>query len=255
VASFAGGDTETRTESESHDAYLEREIDRTIAAVATEYDRFRFHRVVGELQRFTRLLRRYREYEPPYRYAYDRALRALSAMVAPIAPYLGEELWNRLGEDGPLAGADWPTPLHDVEDYRVERQLIRRTLDDVRDITDVVDIEDPEAIEVVVAQAWQYRAYELARDADPDAAIVGELMDDETVAEHGEAAADFAASLAQGDADLTPALAPEREAEVLRQAAWLFEDEFGASVTVRTATPDDDLATKARPNKPAIHIS
>ncbi len=51
--------TETRTESTDHDTYVEREIDRTIAAVTEEYDRFRFHRVIGEIQRFARLLGRY----------------------------------------------------------------------------------------------------------------------------------------------------------------------------------------------------
>ncbi|WP_136716989.1 leucine--tRNA ligase [Halorientalis salina] len=255
VMAFAENEHETRTESTSHDAYLEREIDRTVAAVTEEYERFRFHQVVNELQRFARLLRRYREYDAPYRYAYSRGLRALSAMVAPIAPYLGEELWNHLGEDGLAAEADWPTPLHDVDDYRVERGLIRRTLDDVRDITDVVDIEDPEAIEIVVAQNWKYRAYDIAREADAETAVVGEIMDDDVVGEHGEAAADFAADLQERQAELEPTMDAERELEILEQAAWLFEDEFGAAVTVRTATDGDDLAAKAKPNKPAIHIS
>ncbi|MFD1586558.1 leucine--tRNA ligase [Halorientalis brevis] len=255
VLAFSEGDHDTRTESAPHDAYLEREIDRTVAAVTAEYDRFRFHQVVNELQRFARLLRRYRNYEPPYKYAYSRGLRALSAMVAPIAPYLGEELWNHLGEGGLAAEADWPTPLHDVDDYRVERQLIRRTLDDVRDITEVVDIEDPEAIEIVVAQDWKYRAYEIASEADAETAVVGEIMDDEVVGDHGEAAADFAAALQERQAELEPTMDADRELEVLEQAAWLFEDEFGATVTVRTATDDDELAGKAKPNKPAIHIS
>ncbi|AQL42721.1 leucine--tRNA ligase [Halorientalis sp. IM1011] len=254
VAEFSEGDIETRTESEPHDAYLEREIDRTIAAVTTEYDRFRFHQVVGELRRFARLLRRYRDYESPYRYAYSRALRALAAMVAPIAPYLGEELWHLLGEEGLAASADWPTALHDVEDFRIERELVRTTLDDVRDITDVVDIDDPEGIEIVVAQDWKYRAYEVARAADDTTAVVGEIMDDESVREHGDAAADFAASLGERSAELEPTMAPDREREILEQAAWLFEEEFGAAVTVRQAEDGDDLATNAEPNRPAIHI-
>jgi leucyl-tRNA synthetase len=254
VAEFSDGEIDTRTESEPHDAYLEREIDRTVAAVTTEYDRFRFHQVVGELRRFASLLRRYRDYASPYKYAYSRGLRALAAMVAPIAPYLGEELWHLLGEDGLAAGADWPTPLHDVDDYRIERELVRNTLDDVRDITDVVDIDDPEEIEIVVAQDWKHRAYGIAREADDDTAVVGQVMDDERVRDHGDAAADFAASLGERSAELEPTLPPASEREVLEQAAWLFEDEFGAAITVRQADDGDDLAPKAEPNRPAIHI-
>jgi leucyl-tRNA synthetase len=254
VAAFVERD-DHRVESTSHDAYLEREIDRTIAAVTEEYERFRFHQVVGELQRFARLLRRYRDYETPYKYAYARGLRTLAGLVAPITPFLAEELWNTLGEEGLVVESRWPQPLDEVPDYHLERDLIRTTLADVRDITDVVDIADPDEIEVVVAQNWKYRAYEVAREADPGSAIVGEVMDHEEMREHGDAAADYAADLQDRQAELEPIMAPARELEVLQEAAWLFEDEFGADVVVRKAADEDDLAGKAKPGKPAIHIS
>ena len=244
-----------RTESVPHDAYLEREIDRTIEAVTEEYDRFRFHRVVGELQRFVRLLRRYAEYEPPYLFAYSRGLGVLTKLLAPIAPYLAEELWHLLEEDGLVAEADWPESLRDVTDHRIERALVRTTLADVRDITDVVDISDPEAIDIVVAADWKYEAYQIAQAADPDDAIVGEIMGAEAMQTNGDAAADYAADLADRSEGLEPIVDGERELDVLQQAVWLFEDEFGAEVTVRRADEDDDLAKKAKPNKPAIHIS
>ena len=273
VADFEDGDR-GRTEQASHDAYLEREIDRTIAAVTEEYERFRFHQVVNELQSFARLLRRYRSYDEPYRFAYSRGLRTLAKLVAPLAPYLAEELWTKLDGDGLMAEADWPTPLQDVGDYALERDLVRTTLDDVRDIVDVVDITDPDRIELVVAQEWKYDAYEIAWEADPDEAIVGAIMADEGVSAHGEgdadcrerspdgerrrreqAAADYAASLAEGQAGLEPVLDAEREQRVIEEAAWLFEEEFDAAVEVRRASDGDELAPKARPNKPAIHIS
>jgi len=254
VAEYADG-MDARTESADHDAYLEREIDRTIAAVTEEYERFRFHRVVGELQRFARLLGRYASHDRPYKFAYGRGLRVLTALVAPIAPFLAEEMWHLLDEDGLVAERHWPESLRDVDDYRLEREVVRRTLDDVRDITEVVDIEEPDEIELVVAADWKYRAYEIAREADPDAAIVGEIMADEGIKAHGDAAADYAGDLADRGAGLEPIVDGERELDVLRQAAWLFEDEFGSEVTVRRATDGDDLAAKARPNKPAIHIS
>jgi leucyl-tRNA synthetase len=276
VAEFASGDRETRpaggsrngragaqrhasragrTDRAPHDAYLEREIDRTIAAVTEEYERFRFHQVVNELQSFARLLRRYRSYDEPYRFAYSRGLRTLAKLVAPLAPYLAEELWIKLDGDGLMAEADWPTPLQNVENYALERDLVRTTLADVRDITDVVDITDPDRIELVVAQPWKYDAYEIARNAGPDAAIVGEIMDDESIREHGDSAADFANRLADRQAGLEPVLDAEREQRIIEEAVWLFAEEFGAEVEVRRATDGDELAPKARPNKPAIHIS
>ena len=254
VAEYADG-IAARTESTDHDAYLEREIDRTIAAVTDEYERFRFHRVVGELQRFASLLRRYASYDDPYRFAYSRGLRTVAALVAPIAPYLAEELWHLLDEEGLVAEARWPEALRDVEHYRIERELVRTTLGDVRDITEVVDIADPEEIEIVVAEDWKYEAYRIARQLDPEDAIVGEIMARDTVAQHDDAAAEYAGELASEGAGLEPIVDGERELQVLQQAAWLFTEEFGARVSVRKAGPDDALAENARPNKPAIHIS
>ncbi|ACV47030.1 MULTISPECIES: leucine--tRNA ligase [Halomicrobium] len=277
VLSFTDG-AGGRTESRPHDAYLEREIDRTIAAVTDEYDRFRFHRVVTELQQFAQLLRRYREYETPYRFAYSRGLRVLTKLLAPLAPYLAEELWSALDGEGLIAGADWPTPLHDIPDYRTERELVRTTLADVREITDVVEITDPDEIELVVAPDWSYRAYEIAREVNQepdstasegsrrsrdgstpagqpaDGAVVGRIMDADAVP-GTEAAADYAAELADRSGGFEPVLAPERELTVLEQASWLFAEEFDADVVVRRAEPDGEQAHRARPNKPAIHIT
>ena len=181
-------------------------------------------------------------------------LRALTRFVAPLAPYLGEELWNLLDTEGMVVEASWPAVREAVADYGLERRLVERTLDDVRDITEVVDIDDPETIEIVAAEPWKYRAYEHVRSADPGDAVVGSALDDEAVGDHGDRAADYLGNLASQAGALEPVLDADRELEVLEDAAWLFADEFGADVRVRQATPEDDLAAKADPSKPAIQI-
>ncbi|MEF8852645.1 MAG: leucine--tRNA ligase [Haloarculaceae archaeon] len=245
----------TTDERRPQDDYLDREIDRTIAAITDEFDRFRFHQVVNEAQSLAGLLRRYRDYETPRGETYRRGLRALTRFVAPLAPYLGEELWNRLDTEGLVVEADWPEPREDVPEYGLERRLVERTLDDVRDITTVVDIEHPDEIEVVVAEPWKHRAYELVRAADPDEAVVASALEDDLVADHRERAGEFLADLVERGAGLEPVLDAEQELAVLESAAWLFEDEFGADVVVRQADPADDLADSAEPARPAIYIS
>ncbi|WP_049923118.1 leucine--tRNA ligase [Halopiger djelfimassiliensis] len=260
-------DGDTRIERRRHDDYLEREIDRTIAAVTAEYDRFRFHRVATELRELTQLLRRYRSYDRPHRDAYRRGLLTLAALIAPMAPHLGEEVWNKLRGDGLVVEADWPEPAGSVADYRLERRLVETTLADVRDIVDVAGIDDPERIELVVAQDWKHRVAnrldglerEGGRDTDPDGAesLVESLLDgDDDIDADRETVAAFIGELT-GRTDRTGTdrrLGPESERTVLERAVWLLADEFDADVTVRKATDDDGLATNARPGKPAIRI-
>ncbi|SEH11710.1 leucyl-tRNA synthetase [Natronorubrum sediminis] len=257
---------DTRVEREPHDEYVSREIDRTIAAVTEEYDRFRFHRAATEIQELARLLRRYRAYDQPHDECYRRGLLALAALIAPMAPHLGEECWNKLRGDGLVVEADWPTPEHDLENYRLERRLVDTTLADVRDIVETAAIDDPERIELVAAQEWKYdvtRALEDHVDAaganvEPTS-MIDAVLDGDTVAELSvdrERVATFlSAQATRGEQrDDEPSLPATEERAILERSSWLVTDEFDASVVVRQAKADDELATRARPGKPAIRI-
>ncbi|KDE60394.1 leucyl-tRNA synthetase [Halostagnicola sp. A56] len=249
-------ETDTRLERREHDEYVDREIDRTIATVTDEYERFRFHRAVSEIQGLARLLRRYRGYERPQEEVYRRGLLTLAALIAPMAPHLAEELWNKLRGDGLVVEADWPDPDRDTDDAHVERRLVETTLEDVRDIVDVAEIEAAERIELVVAEDWKYRLADRLAAAEP--ADTSELVDrfatDDAV-DAGRTAIDaFVDDRNQRHGELDPLTDADREREVLERSRWLLEDEFDAAVTVRQATEASELAAKAKPGKPAIDI-
>ncbi|MFP4217500.1 MAG: leucine--tRNA ligase [Salinarchaeum sp.] len=249
VVEFDDGTVTTRTERRPPDAYVDSEIDRTVAAVTEEFEAFRFHQAIGELQALARLLRRYREYIVPNVAVYRRGLDVLARLIAPLAPHLGEELYSHAQGGELVVEADWPTPDGTVTAFEQERALVDSTIEDVREIVDVVGIEDPTAIEVVVAEDWKYTVYDLVTTADTDEAVVGQAID--AVGEH---AADYAATLRDRAPGLDPVLDPEQEQTVLEEAAWLLEDEFDAAVTVRQADATDTLADRAAPGKPAIRI-
>jgi leucyl-tRNA synthetase len=253
VESFTDGG-ERREELRPHDEYVAREIDRTIRAAADDYERFRFHQVVTEIRTLAGLLRQYRAFETPNEAVYRRGLRVLTRLVAPLTPYLGEELWNMLRGGGIVAHADWPEPKRDADAYGIERDLVRTLRDDVRDIFDVAGIDDAEEIEVVVAPAWKYDAYQMAREADEGDALVGKIMSDESIQRHGSAAQSYAEELNARQRQLEPVLDREAEYKLLDGAAWLLADEFDATVSVRKGEEDSDLAEKAKPGKPAVHI-
>ena len=251
-------ETETRIERTTHDEYVDREIDRTIAVVTEEYERFRFHRAVTEIQGLAQLLRRYRAYETPQETVYRRGLLTLAALIAPMAPHLAEELWNKLRGDGLVVEADWPEPERDVSDAHLERQLVETTLEDVRDIVDVAEIEAPERIELVVAEDWKYRAADLVSTTDStdrEAETIDEILATDGIDADQEAVAAFVDDRQQQRGELDPATDPDLEREILERSRWLLEDEFDALVAVRQANSTSPLAEKAKPGKPAIHIN
>jgi leucyl-tRNA synthetase len=238
-----------RDDREPRDDYVAGEIDRTVAAATEDFERFRFHQAVTEVRSLARLLRRYRDYDRPHVDVYRRGLRVLARLIAPLAPYLGEECWNHLRGEGLVVGADWPTPETDVSVYDIERRLVDTLRDDVREIVDVAGIEDPQEITVAIAPAWTYRAHEIARDAESGDAIVGPILD----AVDGPTAAlrEYAESLDRRRKELRPTLSQADERDLLSAAAWLLEDEFGAAVTITVAETGTEAA---EPGKPAIQI-
>jgi len=245
-----------RVERRPHDEYIDREIDRTIAAVTDEYERFRFHRVATEIRELARLLGRYRAYDQPHEKSYRRGLLTLAALISPMAPHLAEELWNKLRGEGLVVEADWPEPETAVVDYAAQRRFVETALEDVRDIVDVAAIDEPERIELVVAPDWKYRVVSML-DESEEAVDSGEVVDAVYTTDAGPDRGTIGAFVSErlehaGRHDRAQPFDGETERRLLERAAWLLVDEFETDVAVRQASASE--TGRARPGKPAIRI-
>ena len=254
--SFAEGETDGRAAEEGDGAatdpiaeYVARETAATAATATEEFGRFRFNHALQAVRELVSLVRQYRDATAADGDTVAEALETTAKLLAPIAPHVAEELWELLGGEGLVAEAAWPTGSPPA-DYDLERRLVENTREDVRDIVDVADITDPERVDIAVSPAWKHRAADIARDAGD---VVGAVMADEDLRERGEAAADFAKTLA-GSGRVDEHLDPDRERAALERAAWLVEREFGAEVTVHGPGDDEELASDAEPGRPAIDI-
>jgi len=75
---------------------------RTIAGVREDYEQLRFNTAIAKLIELNNLVTRLPEV--PRELAEPMVL-----MVAPVAPHLAEEMWQRLGREGSLAYEPFPT--------------------------------------------------------------------------------------------------------------------------------------------------
>ena len=90
---------------------LRQTTHRTIRAVTEAIEGFRFNSAVARIYEFTAALRlsSVNGGAPAVAAARREALSALARLIAPFAPHLAEECWEKLGETGLVAQAPWPT--------------------------------------------------------------------------------------------------------------------------------------------------
>jgi leucyl-tRNA synthetase len=81
---------------------LRRELHATIKKVTEDTEEMRFNTAIAAMMEFTNLL--YKVDVVPV-----SAARALAQMLAPYAPHLAEELWERLGGQPSVSDQPWPT--------------------------------------------------------------------------------------------------------------------------------------------------
>ncbi|MEE2906823.1 MAG: leucine--tRNA ligase [Planctomycetota bacterium] len=100
--------------AEQPDETIERALHRTVRRVETDIERIAFNTAIASLIEFTN------EATSSGRLTADQVER-LVRIMAPLAPYIAEELWHRLGHQSSVALANWP----DVD----ESMLVDTTLE------------------------------------------------------------------------------------------------------------------------------
>ncbi|WP_336342618.1 leucine--tRNA ligase [Halalkalicoccus ordinarius] len=199
---------------------------------------------------------------PGARWTLRRVLETRLRLLAPIVPFLANELHEELSGE-PAEDAPWPAVDPEFEDrsIEVEERLIESLTGDVADIVDVTG-EDPETIRIYVAADWKRDVFEQVVETGPDVGqVMGEVMQDEQLRERGDAVNDLVGELVgvvrgRSDEELER-LQEVDEQEVYEEAAGFFEREFDADVRVYAEEEADDAVDRAGnavPLRPAVHI-
>ena len=130
---------------------------RTLRKVTDDIERFHFNTAVPALMILAKQLHEYLADEPR-RETFDEVFRLMLLMMAPMAPHLSHELWERLGYGEMLALQPWPT--WDEELAREETvTMVVQVNGKVRDRLEVpTDIDEGEAEKLALAsekvQVW-----------------------------------------------------------------------------------------------------
>ncbi|MCY3733228.1 MAG: leucine--tRNA ligase, partial [Chloroflexi bacterium] len=98
---------EVQTGGDTADA-IRRATHAMIGKVSQDIERFRFNTMIAAMMEFTNELQSIRDQGPVDADAWREAVESLILCLAPSAPHISEELWQRTGNSGSVHEQSWP---------------------------------------------------------------------------------------------------------------------------------------------------
>ena len=90
------------------DRQLRKHVHRTIKVVTEDFEDFSFNTAIARMQELVNDAYRYRTAGGGNPQVLRELIEALLKLLAPMAPYLTEEQWHRLGHDTSIHEETWP---------------------------------------------------------------------------------------------------------------------------------------------------
>ena len=87
---------------------LRRDLHKTIRKVSEDVESFKFNTAIAAMMEFSNALNQAWERKDVDSEVWDESLKNLALMMSPIAPFLSEEMWERLGYSYSVHQRDWP---------------------------------------------------------------------------------------------------------------------------------------------------
>jgi len=145
--------TPTAAASAAEVAALRRVTHKTIRRVTDDMEAFSFNTMVAALMEFNNYLLKAKETPVTAAEAWQEAIRTLILLLAPTAPHLAEELWERIGEPYSVHAQAWPRWDEKAAADEVIT-LVVQVNGKVRDhLSVVVGIAEEEAMRLALASA------------------------------------------------------------------------------------------------------
>jgi len=138
-------------EESALDTALRKQIHRTIEVVGADYASFSFNTAIARLMELVNSAYRYRAAGGGHPGVTRELIEALLKLLAPMAPYLTEEQWHRLGHEGSIHLEAWPV-FDEALTVRAEVTMIVQVNGKVRDTLEVpADITEAEMQDLALA--------------------------------------------------------------------------------------------------------
>lgn len=204
---------------------------------------------------FERVKKWYMRRTEPNKEVMKKIIETQALLLAPIAPFTCEEIWEIIGKKGFISVADWPRPGKVDKKLDVLESTIQGTLEDLHSVLKLTKIKKPKKIQLFVADKWKYGLHKLLKkEKSRDfRKIMSKVMKNNEFKKHSKDVSKMIQrALKQGLDEISN---QDNEFTALNESRDFFTKEFKAEIEVIKAEDSKEgKARQALPGKPAILV-
>ncbi len=235
------------------DDWFDSKVNRTLKEVSEAMDKTAFRTAIQrgyfDMQNYLRwYVRRSRTLNVE---SISRFIEIQTLILAPFAPHLCEEIWEKIGKHGFISSSAYPECDESRINDGMERaeEYLKGLIQDINEILKVAKIANPAVAYIYTAEEWKYKALKIASGKN-----TGEAMKE--IMKHGEMR-----RLGKEVARFVQKVASERitaeeidEEKVLLEAKQFIEEEVHLKIEINSTLDPENKRRLAIPRRPAIYI-
>ena len=201
-----------------------------------------------------------------------KVLNVWTRLLAPFAPHICEEIWEKMGQKGFISLAEWPTYQAEEVDIKAEEKeaFIQNLLEDIHNVIKATKIT-PRKIHFYTAAPWKWKVFLKAAEKAVSKVLkmkelMEELLKDPELRNRAKETSKFASQIVN-EVNQMPLDRKEKiiqiketnEAQIITEAKDFFEQELKVEVHVwkeedRNKYDPKNRASLAKPYRPAIYM-
>lgn len=209
---------------------------------------------------FQRYVKWYLKRNPnPNKEVMKRLIETQVLLLSPFAPFICEEIWEKIGKEGFVSLAQWPVAGEIDKKLDIIEEVIQRTIEDIHSVVRLSKLEKIKKMKIFIAKSWKYKLFDAIKDVENKKnfnEMIEKAMKIEEVKKNSKEVVKIIKAIAKDPSKFPlKMISKEKEIKVFKESKEFFEKEFECEVEVIDGDESNEVkAQQALPMKPGILV-
>jgi len=242
-----------KSKSGKYDDKIVSKLHSKIKGISENIESLKYNIAIIDLMDLTNHI--YKNRENISEKVYNNILEDLALLMSPFMPHLAEECWEKLGKNGFISLANWPSfdSKKINNEIEFEEDFMSGILSDVNSVIKLTNIKLRE-ITIFISEKWKYDLFSKVKKELNNTRNVGEIIKKVMNKEHRKEISKLVPGLLKDESKIPRIiLTQNKEFKIVSDNKEFLEKEFSCKVNIVNAEESNEgKAKNAYPGKVAI---